>query len=106
MLPKKIYLNYVDADDDEKTWSDEPVGVADCDLQSREYTDLSQVWHPATEEPQENEWEILCQNNLGKFPKMTRKKILIFYPNSGWKGFVNLEYITRWAYLSDLLPQS
>lgn len=89
MTPKKINLSY---------------SAEDGTTHSREYTDLGQVWHPATEEPQENEWEILCQNNLGKFPKMTRKKILIFYPNSGWKGFVNLECITRWAYIDDLLP--
>lgn len=73
---------------------------------ANKYPDFSQVWHDPSEEPQGDEWKILCQNNLGKFPKMTRKKILIFYPNSGWKGFVNLECITRWAYLSDLLPQS
>ena len=42
MLPKKIYLNYVDDDDEYKTWSEDPVYVH-CDMQNREYTDLSQV---------------------------------------------------------------
>lgn len=47
MFPKKIYLNY----DGEEMWSGESASVTDCDFQSREYTDLSQVWHPASEEP-------------------------------------------------------
>ena len=51
MLPKKIYLNYVDEDDEEKTWCVDPVYVH-CDMQNREYTDLSQVWHNAKEEPE------------------------------------------------------
>lgn len=29
MMPKKIYLNYVNEDDKEKTWSEEPVSVND-----------------------------------------------------------------------------
>lgn len=27
MIPKKIYLNYVDENDTDKTWRDEPVEV-------------------------------------------------------------------------------
>ena len=51
MLPKKIYLNYTNEDDEYKTWSEDPVYVH-CDMQNREYTDLSQVWHNAKEEPE------------------------------------------------------
>ena len=51
MLPKKIYLNYVDEDDEEKTWCVDPVYVEDCEMQNREYTDLSQVWHNIYEIP-------------------------------------------------------
>ena len=43
MIPKKIYLNYVDEDDEEKTWCVDPVYVEDCEMQNREYTDLSQI---------------------------------------------------------------
>ena len=43
MIPKKIYLNYVDESDPDKTWSEEPVSVCDCKMKNREYTDLSQV---------------------------------------------------------------
>lgn len=90
MTPKTINLSYT---------------AEDGTTHSREYTDLSQVWHPVTEEPQGYEWEIICQNNLGKFPKMTSEEISIYYPNSGWKGFINLERITRWTYINDILPK-
>ena len=53
MIPKKIYLNYVNEDDENKTWSETPVDVSDCEMQNREYTDISQVWHDASEEPEE-----------------------------------------------------
>lgn len=55
MLPKKIYLNYVDEADEDKTWSEEPVSVYDCKMQNREYTDLSQLWHLPSELPDERE---------------------------------------------------
>ena len=51
MLPRKIYLNYVNEDDVDKTWSEEPVSASDCEMNNREYTDLSQVWHDPSEEP-------------------------------------------------------
>lgn len=51
MLPKKIYLNYVDENDKDKTWSEEPISVYDCKMQNREYTDLSQLWHLPNERP-------------------------------------------------------
>ena len=51
MLPKKIYLNYVNEDDEYKTWSEDPVHIH-CDMQNREYTDLSQVWHNIYEIPE------------------------------------------------------
>ena len=54
MLPKKIYLNFVDEDDEKKTWCVDPVYVEDCEMQNREYTDLSQVWHNAKEEPEKS----------------------------------------------------
>ena len=52
MIPKKIYLNYVHEDDEEKTWCVDPVYVEDCEMQNREYTDLSQVWHNAKDDPE------------------------------------------------------
>ena len=54
MIPKKIYLNYVDESDPDKTWSEEPISVCDCKMQNREYTDLSQIWHDESEEPKDD----------------------------------------------------
>ena len=109
MLPKKIYLNWpkdCDFDDWELTaWSEEPINHPVREMQSREYTDISQVWQPATEEPQGYDWKILCQTNFGTVSKMTREETIIYYPNSGWKGCVDIERITRWAYIDDLLPK-
>ena len=41
MLLKKIYLNYVDEDDEEKTWCVDPVYVEDCEMQNRRNTQTS-----------------------------------------------------------------
>ena len=41
MLPKKIYLNYVNEDDDALTWGEHPIVCSDCVIKNREYTDLS-----------------------------------------------------------------
>ena len=93
MIPKKIYLNYVDESDPDKTWSEEPVSVCDCKMKNREYTDLSQVWHDASEIPEE--FPILC---LDKFEDM-----LIY--EDGYPECVEFNDISKWAYVKDLLPK-
>ena len=108
MIPKKIYLNYVDEDDDEKTWSEEPVSVTDCDLQSREYTDLSQVWHPASEPPQEIDAQIICNAASLTCPEgMTYVETTlrgIMHISSSWQDWARRYRLKAWAYLEDLLP--
>lgn len=103
MLPKKIYLNYVDEADEEKTWSEEPVGVADCDMQNREYTDLSQVWHSASEEPKCKELIIVYCDDIGGLPIDT-----LIYPGRDafpWEEVVKIYSIIYWAYAKDILPK-
>ena len=110
MIPKKIYLNYVNEDDKEKTWSEEPVSVNDCDMQNREYTDLSQVWHDASEIPQENHKNIIYQTNyysmynvhIDFIPTCLRSCKIT---QKGWKEFVGENNVKRWAYVNDLLPK-
>ena len=98
MIPKKIYLNYVNEDDKEKTWSKEPVSVNDCDMQNREYTDLSQVWHNASEEPMREHVilvqysEVYATYRLGEYSKT-------------WAYIAKKLKIRRWAYVRDLLPK-
>lgn len=93
MLPKKIYLNYVDEDDEEKTWCVDPVYVEDCDMQNREYTDLSQVWHDSSEIPQHDAL-ILFQSIYGDI-------LLIRFQDRQ----SSMTTIHRWAYVDDLLPK-
>lgn len=100
MFPKKIYLNY----DGEEMLSWKPASVTDCDLQSREYTDLSQVWHPATEEPQGDEWHIAYLNEVGEI-RTLKQKSLTFYGFPTLRSFAKGAGALCWAYISDLLPK-
>lgn len=103
MLPKKIYLNYVDEEDYNITWSDEPVSVADCDMQNKEYTDLSQVWHSASEEPKCKELLIVYCDDIGGIPIDT-----LIYPGRDafpWEEVVKIYNIIYWAYAKDILPK-
>ena len=93
MIPKKIYLNYVDENDANKTWSEEPISVSDCKMENREYTDLSQVWHYASDIPNDDSL-IIYESVYGD--------ILL-------KRFTNrasaMANVLRWAYVNDLLPK-
>ena len=92
MLPKKIYLNYVNEDDEYKTWSEDPVYVY-CDMQNREYTDLSQVWHDAKEEPK--------ADSLILYESIYNDMILMRYAQRESA----IKSIIKWAYIEDLLPR-
>ena len=98
MIPKKIYLNYVDEDDEYKTWSEDPVYVY-CDMQNREYTDLSQVWHEAKEEPKKGEWII------GEYQGDIYQTYLCGYVDCEWSSYVEVFSLIRWAYIKDLMPK-
>ena len=105
MIPKKIYLNYVDEDDEEKTWCVDPVYVEDCEMQNREYTDLSQAWHDASKEPEEGTQVVAidhdgCTGN-GLFNPMAMIKGIYLYGEL----IVDWYSVVRWAYLKDLLPK-
>ena len=98
MTPKKIYLNYVDESDPDKTWSEEPVSVCDCKMKNREYTDLSQVWHPIKKEPNIDE-DVVLFDSCGNF-------VTEFYNGDvTWNNIVLFHKATMWAYIKDLLPK-
>ena len=99
MIPKKIYLNYVHEDDEEKTWCVDPVYVEDCEMQNREYTDLSQLWHEAKEEPKKGE----CI--LGEYQGGIYQTYLCGYVDCEWSSYVKVFSLIRWAYVNDLLPK-
>ena len=98
MLPKKIYLNYVNEDDEYKTWSEDPVYVH-CDMQNREYTDLSQVWHESKEEPKKGEWI------LGEYQGGIYQTYLCGYVDCEWSSYAKVFSLIRWAYVNDLLSK-
>lgn len=99
MIPKKIYLNYVHEDDEEKTWCVDPVYVEDCEMQNREYTDLSQVWHDAKEEPEKGKSII----SIGSTGVSAYKWVDEW--RCDWVDFAEWSELFRWAYIEDLLPK-
>lgn len=100
MIPKKIYLNYVNEDDEEKTWCVDPVYAEDCEMQNREYTDLSQVWHNVSERPEPKAWFIA---QIGE--KCFDTFIVEIDKNDTWAKWSKGINITRWAYVDNLLPK-
>ena len=98
MLPKKIYLNYVDEDDEEKTWCVDPVYVEDYEMQNREYTDLSQVWHDAQKEPEKGKLLIGIDEDGVSIYRWVDQ-------DNDWLSLAEGFGLTRWAYADDLLPK-
>ena len=94
MLPKKIYLNYVNEDDVDKTWSEEPVSASDCEMNNREYTDLSQVWHHPSEKPAP-ERMILVLFESGN--------LISWYSVHSIDTFLKMFKVSKWAYVDDLI---
>ena len=97
MLPKKIYLNYTNEDDEYKTWSEDPVYVH-CDMQNREYTDLSQVWHNSKEEPEKGKVMIGIDEDGASVYKWVDQ-------DDDWMSFAECNGLFKWAYIDDLLPK-
>lgn len=58
------------------------------------------IWHDASEEPTYNYAPFLYQDTCGVFWLTTRKSV-----NSDWKYFVEENFVSHWAYVSDLLPK-
>ena len=99
MLPKKIYLNYVDEDDEEKTWCVDLGGGGDSNMKNREYTDLSQVWHDAKEEPEKGKLMIGIEEDDVSVYKWADQV------EGDWLYFAECFGLIRWAYIDDLLPE-
>lgn len=91
-------MNYTNEDDEYKTWSEDPVYVH-CDMQNREYTDLSQVWHNAKEEPEKGKLIIGIDDNDALACKRKNQNV------GDWLYFAECFGLIRWAYIEDLLPK-
>ncbi len=105
MLPKKIYLNYVDEEDaiwgEDITWSEEPISVADCEMLNKEYVDLSQIWHDKDEKPQYAKPIVYLTRN-GRLGVFKNDK-----PYLDWDWYDYYKYhVSKWAYADDLIPKA
>lgn len=91
MIPKKIKKIYINDVDENGS-----------DMQDREYIDLSQVWHDASEEPK-GAYIVLCDVLDNRQWIVERFYIDMAYAT--WKDYADAISVRRWAYISDLLPK-
>lgn len=61
------------------------------------------VWHDAFEEPQGDNWEILCVDDFDLFWVVNRASALWMHNN--WKEYAEVECVKMWAYIDDLLSK-
>lgn len=64
-----------------------------------EYTDLSQVWHNAKEEPEKGKLMIGIDADGVSVYTWVGQDIC------GWLSFAEYNVLSRWAYVDDLLPK-
>ena len=107
MIPKKIYLNYVNENDVNKTWSEEPISVSGCEMKNREYADLSQLWHHHSIVPTERNKNIIYITTFDEIyieaiPRCLGGKLT----DNSWNDFVMRECLRGWAYIDDLMPKN
>ena len=67
------------------------------------HPDISALWHPASEEPQGNNWKILCQDEENGCWVENRTDAIDLH--NTWNEYVEIEMVVKWAYISDLLPK-
>lgn len=61
------------------------------------------VWHEVSEEPQGNNWKILCQDEENGCWVENRTDAIDLH--NTWNEYVEIEMVVKWAYISDLLPK-
>lgn len=99
MLPKKIYLNYIDESDSVRIFSEE--SFAGCaHMKSREYTDLSQVWHLSSELPNKRAIVVITKDD---------EVVSGDFDERGWGVFqytdcmADWDSVVKWTYIEDFL---
>lgn len=102
MIPKKIYLRESELEDKfmcERMMSCD-VSIGSCNV---EYTDISQVWHDADEEPlRDKVFLVELDANKYGFQTFVLVKNNI---NSNWSEVVKELRLLRWVYITDILPK-
>ena len=100
MIPKKIHglTRYVEILDAETQLTRALICINPHE-KSTEYTDLSQVWHEAKEEPEKGKLMIGIDKDGVSVYTWVGQDIC------GWLSFAEYNVLIRWAYVDDLLPK-
>lgn len=107
MKPKKIYLRENELEDQfmcERMVSCD-ASIGSCNV---EYTDISQVWHDASEEPTIEQTCILATNEkdiIDVFHLREGRKYNLDGYLVDWSDVVMHFNLTKWSYISDILPK-
>lgn len=67
------------------------------------YPNLASLWHNASEEPQGDNWKILCVDDFDLFWVVKRANIVGLF--NKWDEYAEVEGVKMWAYIDDLLPK-
>ena len=100
MIPKKIHVltRYVEILDAETQLTRALICINPHE-KSTEYTDLSQVWHEAKEEPEKGKLMIGIDKDGVSVYTWVGQDIC------GWLSFAEYNVLIIWAYVDDLLPK-
>ena len=61
------------------------------------------VWHDPSEEPQGDNWKILCVDDFDLF--WVESRVNALWRNNKWNEYIEIECVKMWAYIDDLLPK-
>lgn len=76
-------------------------------IDDRNLVDLSKIWHDASEEPTTEPTRVLATDEKGFIDVFSLEKGKFKLPNGWipWSSIVFCFNLTKWAYISDLLPK-
>lgn len=76
-------------------------------IDDRNLVDLSKIWHDASEEPTTESTRVLATDEKGFIDVFSLEKGKFKIPNGciPWSSIVVCFNLTKWAYVSDLLPK-
>ena len=70
---------------------------------AEEHLNLSSPWHQANEEPEGQNWRIICQDEEGKFWIKDWADVILLY--NTWNTYVVIERLVKWAYIDELIKE-
>ena len=79
------------------------IGFLDGAVWADEHPNLESLWHDASEEPQGDNYKILCVDDYDLFWVEKRANVIGLHIN--WDEYTVIEGVKMWAYIDDLLPK-